>query len=70
MLSDTKIPAMCNVCTQNRAAKQGEKISAHLVSHFCAASIAWQAPRGRAVMYLGQGTAYRTVKTYIVHSVH
>lgn len=58
-------------CMHTKHSSQTErKISAHLVSHFCAASIAWQAPSGYAVMYLGRGTAYRTVKMYIVHSVH
>lgn len=62
ILSDAKIPAMCSVCMQNRAAKKGGKISAHLVSYFCAASVAWHAPRGHAGMYSRRGTAHRTVK--------
>jgi len=58
--SHAKIPAMCNICKQNSAAKNGGKISAYLVPHLCAASIVWHAPRGHAGTDPRRGTAYRT----------
>lgn len=62
ILSDAKIPAMCNVCMQNRAAKKERKTSTHSLSHFYTVSIAWHAPKGHIGMHSRTETAYRTVK--------